>query len=382
MTRRTTTYMQNQLKSVVAAIEHATQSGRPLDSVAITALINSRLFPMPITFSLVAHDESSFRKHMVEKVDEIENKLDKVLQNQKLIQDRLALIQQKAEAILVQNYEMLEYTIPRLFIVLPENSTSSDPMAIFRTKFRLHFICECGEHTKAPGSTIPHHPHLAEHEGYVVNKPTEFFEKYGPFLMAMLQLIKVRTSIAGHVMPALASLKVVDVIDSTLSAVDSVTKSAIAGVEYSIKYLEENCTRIQNSSIDGDPRALQDDFSSYLARVEGLEAVDLRQLGLYLETSSDNLLGNLYRMTTDKGHVKWVCIDHYRTTYKERDQQAFANTVQMNGGSYEPQLGQVVVSLGSKIRANEFLDALANARSVGDLDITFDWGAPGVILKH
>ncbi|KAF9367132.1 hypothetical protein BGX21_007784, partial [Mortierella sp. AD011] len=161
------------------------------------------------------------------------------------MQDRLALIQQKAEAILVQNYELLEYTIPRLFIVLPENSASWDPVTMIRTKFRLHFICECGEHTKVSGSTFPNHLHLAKHEGYVIKKPTEFIRKYGPFLMAMLHLVKVGAGIAGHVVPALANLKVVDVIDSTLSAVDSVTEEVIDGVDYSIKYLEENSTQIQ-----------------------------------------------------------------------------------------------------------------------------------------
>ncbi|KAI8595602.1 hypothetical protein EDD21DRAFT_358898 [Dissophora ornata] len=104
--------------------------------------------------------------------------------------DRLVLIQSKTEAILTQNYELLEYTIPRLFIVLPEESTLWDPKTMFRTKFRLHFICECGEHTEPSGSKIPHHLHLANHEGYVVNKPTELFKKYGPFLMLMLEMIK------------------------------------------------------------------------------------------------------------------------------------------------------------------------------------------------
>ncbi|KAF9992735.1 hypothetical protein BGZ79_002715, partial [Entomortierella chlamydospora] len=333
--------------------------------------------------STISAAESNFQEYIVEKVDgltvtshEIKNMVAEALENQKLMQDRLALIQKKAEAILVQNYELLEYTIPRLFVVLPETPTPWDPATMVRTKFRLYFICECGEHTKVPRSTFPNHLHSAKHEGYVIKKPTEFFRKYGPFLMAMLHLIKIGTGIAGHVVPALANLKVVDVIDSTLSAVDSVTKEVIDGVDYSIKYLEENRTQIQMSNevdIDGDEVALRN-LDSYFTRVEGLEGVDLRQLGSYLKAnSSDNLLGNLYRITTDKGHVKWVCIDHYRQAYKEREQQDFEKAVQVNGGSYDPQLGKVVISLESKIRAEEFFVALAKARHVDDLDITFDW---------
>ncbi|KAF9369140.1 hypothetical protein BGX21_006140, partial [Mortierella sp. AD011] len=126
-------------------------------------------------------------------------------------------------------------------------------------------------------------------------------------------------------------------------------------------------------NIDGDEMALRN-LDSYFAGVEGLEGVDLRQLGSYLKAnSSDNLLGNLYHITTDKGYVKWVCIDHYRQAYKERDQQDSERAIQVNGGSYDPQLGEVVISLRSKIRAQEFFDALTKARRVDDLDIKFNW---------
>ena len=179
MTRSATIRLQRQLKAVTDEVEYAAKSGNPLNSADITALINSKLVSASTTSAVAATaDESHFRAVMVQKVDGLVQRVDglavtsaqvknivlEVLQNQQLILDRLALIQQKAEAILVQNFELLEYTIPRLFIVLPETSTSWDPATMFRTKFRLHFICECGEHTKSTGSTIPHLLHLAKHE--------------------------------------------------------------------------------------------------------------------------------------------------------------------------------------------------------------------------
>ncbi|KAF9950223.1 hypothetical protein BGZ70_001457 [Mortierella alpina] len=313
MTRRTTTHIQRQLKSVTAAVEHATESGNPLDSAAIMALINSKLVSTSTaSAAIVIADESHFREYMVEKVDgltaicdEIGNNVIKALQNQQLMLDRLALIQQKAEGIL------------------------------FRTKFRLHFICECGEHTKPTGNAIPHHLHLAKHEGYAINKPTEFFEKYGPSLMLMLEMLKVGANVA---------------------AISSVTSKVIEGVDYTLAYLEQNRAQIQNPNgvdIDDDARLSMQDLTSYLNGVEGLEGTDLRQLGSFLAAnSSDNLLGNLYRMMTDKGHVNFdIC-----TTMPGLD-----------SGEY------CTVSLGSKIRAAEFFDALAKARRIDDLNITFDW---------
>ncbi|KAI8602769.1 hypothetical protein EDD21DRAFT_413670 [Dissophora ornata] len=312
------------------------------------------------------HDQGDMTQRIAQDVWELSKQMN----------DRLILIQSKTEAILTQNYELLEYTIPRLFIVLPEKSTSWDPQTMLRTKFRLHFICECGEHTKASGSKMPHHLHLANHEGYVVNKPTEFFKKYGPFLTLMLEMIKVGTSIAGHVVPALASLKVVDILDSAQSTIDSVTSKVIEGVDYSLKYLEASRALIQKSDgidVDGNTRMSQQDLDTYLAGVEGLEGVDLRQLGSYLlANSSDNLLGNLYRMTTKDGHVKWVCRHHYRAGYQETHTQKLRDVVNLAGGAFDEQLGSIKVTLWSSFAATEFYEAIRKAKAgVYDLDITF-----------
>ncbi|KAG0040835.1 hypothetical protein BGZ83_002420, partial [Gryganskiella cystojenkinii] len=299
-----------------------------------------------------------------------------VLKLQKQMNDRLILIQSKTEAILTQNYELLEYTIPRLFIVLPETTTSWDSVAMFRTKFRLRFICECGEHTRVTGSKIPHHLHLANHEGYLINKPTEFFEKYGPFLILMLEMIKLGTNIAGHVVPTLASLVVVDVLNSAQSMINSVTPKVIEGVDYSLKYLEENRALIQKSDnveVENE-RSSNQDLASYLCGVEGLEGVDLRQLGSYLTAnSSDNLLGNLYRMTTESGHVKWVCHDHYRAGYQEVLTQKLRDIVKLNSGMFDEQMARVQITLKSSFAAAEFYAALYRAKGILDLDVSLQW---------
>ncbi|KAF9925860.1 hypothetical protein BGZ67_008411 [Mortierella alpina] len=165
----------------------------------------------------------------------------KILEQQKQMNDRLILIQSKTEAILTQNYELLEYPFPRLFIVLPETSTPWDPATMLRTQFRLHFI--------------------SLHEGYLIDKPTKFFKKYGPFLIVMLEMIRSGTSIASGFIPG-------------APAVDR-------GIEYSLKYLEEIRAQAKTSDgidVDSDAKALQQDLASYIAGVEGLNGPELRQL--------------------------------------------------------------------------------------------------------
>ncbi|KAF9089834.1 hypothetical protein BGX29_011846, partial [Mortierella sp. GBA35] len=126
--------------------------------------------------------------------------------------DRLALIQNRVQAILVQNYELHEYPIPRLFIVLPKDPTRWDPSRLIQNKFRLYFLCECGDHTRSSQSTsntnnsLPHHIHLAKHEGYDLESPTEFFRQYGSYVLDLLNMLKYGAMVAGLAVPALVPL--------------------------------------------------------------------------------------------------------------------------------------------------------------------------------
>ncbi|KAK5809404.1 hypothetical protein F5H01DRAFT_381781 [Linnemannia elongata] len=374
MGRASTTHIQSQLSSITAAIELARQSGKPLTSEALLSLIASKFTPALMT-------KSGFEKTVIRKLDGlydqgamIQHIVREVWELQKQMNDRLILIQRKTEAILTQQLELTEYPIPRLFIVLPEEPAKYDPGNWFRTKFRLHFICECGKHTENNKDKVPHHLHLAKHEGYLIRKPTEFFKKYGPFLLLMLELIKFGTSIAGHVVPTLASLKVVELADSVKQTVEIVT----AKIDYSLECIDNQLAKVQASSpgdiIDTEPREAmtQQDLTNYLSDVEGVEGVELRQLGSFLKMSEEeNLLGNLYRMTTSEGHVKWVCHHHYRASYQEKYTQKLRDVVKLAQGEFDEQLGRIEIVLRSRLAAAEFYNVVSKAKGV--LELIMDW---------
>jgi len=152
--------------------------------------------------------------------------------------------------------------------------------------------------------------------------------------MLMLELIKVGSGIAGHVVPALATLKVVELVDSVQQSIETVT----AKIDYSLECIDKEMEKLRASSLgelgdtDHHPMTHQD-LTNYLSNVEGLEGVELRLLGSFLQTSkADNLLGNLYRMTTADGHVKWVCHDHYRAGYQEAHAQKLRDIVKLANG--------------------------------------------------
>ncbi|KAF9082364.1 hypothetical protein BGX27_004560, partial [Mortierella sp. AM989] len=111
------------------------------------------------------------------------------LQHQAL--DRLAILQKHAKAILVQNFELHEYPIPRLFIILPVDRTKWNPRNVLENKFRLHFLCECGDHTMKTSKSNQHHIHIAKHEGYEIRNSTDFFSKYGKYILILMQCLKM-----------------------------------------------------------------------------------------------------------------------------------------------------------------------------------------------
>ncbi|ORZ20894.1 hypothetical protein BCR41DRAFT_385418 [Lobosporangium transversale] len=276
---------------------------------------------------------------------EAKEKDERMLEMQRQALDRLANLQKKAEAILVQNFELHEYPIPRLFIILPADRAKWDPMNVLRNKVRLHFLCEHRDHTAKTERNCQDQIHLARHEGYEIRNSTEFFQKYGKHMIILLQWFKL-----GMGTPSGASLT-------------PVPNLLNVGINYSIKYMEQ---------LSKDNPALNninaiDDF-------EALEGADLRQLSKFLQTKDEDWqLGNLYRITTETGHVRWVCVDHYRSTYKEREQEAFENVVEMNRGKYDSHLGKVIIKLRSRTTAGEFYNALANAKHVYEMDIALYW---------
>ncbi|KAG0046531.1 hypothetical protein BGZ83_008311 [Gryganskiella cystojenkinii] len=367
ITRRDTTHIMNQFNSVASAIELARQSGKPLNADGLLTLMNSTLVPALVS-------KPGFESEVIQRLTTIEKTTKENLEMSKQIIDRLILIQSKTEAILTQQLELSEYPIPRLFIVLPEEVTPYDPRNWFRTRFRLHFICECGEHTKVPGSKLSNHLHLAKHGGYLIREPTKFFDKYGPFLLLMLELIKFGTSIAGHVVPTLASLKVVELADSVIQTAESIT----AQIDYSLQCIDGQLGKIQGSSsgdfIDtssGDGMT-QQDLANYLSGIKGLEGVELRQLGSFLKAAKDeNLLGNLYRMTTSHGHVKWVCLDHYRAGYQEANTQKLRDAIAIARGQFDEQLGRVTITLRTRFAATEFFNRLSKAKGILELIVEF-----------
>ncbi|KAF9928868.1 hypothetical protein BGZ65_006070, partial [Modicella reniformis] len=289
----------------------------------------------------------------------------KQLQIQALKQ--LSLLQTRVQAVMTQTYELHEYPIPRLFVVLPHGDSSWNIKNPFSNNFRLYFLCQCGEHTKSTNSKVPHYIHLAKHEGYDITRPTEFFKQYGPYVLTILKMLKFGISVAGITLPALSQLVSIDAIDEAPTSRKQLSRNIMPGMDQVIGCIEKASVD-EGETIDGIKDRMENNGS--------LEGPDLRKLDTFLENKDGSkVLGNLYRTVTTEGHVKWVCIDHYRENYQTKAAKAFRDTVDALDGSFDENVGRVKVKIRSKVQADQFYLALENAKSVYELKIRLYWDA-------
>ncbi|ORZ28521.1 hypothetical protein BCR41DRAFT_345458 [Lobosporangium transversale] len=266
---------------------------------------------------------------------------DDIIQHQSL--DKPALLQQHVDAILTQNTELHEYVIPRLFIILPVDHTKWDPMNVLKNKIRVHFLCECGDHTAMTSKNSQKPLHIIKHDGYEIRSSTEFFRKYGKHMFILLKWLKLGMTSSTSLAPS------PDLMD--------------AGIDCSIDYMEALSKKdpgLSNiATIDG---------------YDGLKGSDFQNVWTSLRTNDeDRQFGNLYRIMSETGRAKWVCLDHCCSMYEDKEQKAFVSAVEVNSGKYNGHLGKVTITLRSRERAKGLFDALSRSIRVYELDITFGW---------
>ncbi|KAF9288984.1 hypothetical protein BGZ88_007960 [Linnemannia elongata] len=309
---------------------------------------------------------------------------EEILMVQKQTINRLVATQQRVDALLVQNFELHEYPIPRRFVVLPDSYNTLDPRRAASQRYRLYFLCECGEHCgtdedreRDASSSVPvkNQVHLANHEGYELTRPTEFFERYGPYVLGLLRILKHCLAAASFAAPAVSLAQ--SQIGSIMQGVESITKNTIEAVNTSItfleKRLEDNDTADNVASFQSSQSGI--DLADMISDLRALEGADLRRLDTFLRNKDkDKILGNLYRIVTIKGHVKWVCLQHYQASYRASAMKAFIQIVEASEGIYDPHLGKVTITLKSDVVSRDFFTLLAGqAAAVVDLDVTLDY---------
>ncbi|KAF8942036.1 hypothetical protein BGZ47_006942 [Haplosporangium gracile] len=225
-------------------------------------------------------------------------------------------IDRKLKAILIQSHGMHEYIVPKFFVLLPETLERFD------------------------------------HKSLGIEKPYDFLKRYGTYVLGMLQVLNY-------------CLRTVTVAHETFHA------AATPGVESL-----SNKTLADYSITEPSPTATSDgsEQTKSLPNVAALEGAGLRRLTTFLRYSDgDGILGNLYRITTSEGYVKWVCHEHYRQSLRDTTMNSFLKVLKENNGAYDSRVRKVTISLTSSADSKTFFETFASqASDVDELDVVFD----------
>ncbi|CAF4937844.1 unnamed protein product, partial [Rotaria socialis] len=253
-----------------------------------------------------------------DKLDRMDVKLDHIVANTQEILRQIANVMREM-------YELNEFTTPRYFFILP--AKHSDIKAIdfvqnwFQTHYKLYFLCEC--------SHDPKEMHVAPHEGYSIKKGRDFVVKYAPYLRTTLQIVQVLLSAGGLVIPQLGSAAM---------AINNVVPAQFKNPKYyedmkqQLQMVDDLLNKVDNQR----DRAGASVISKQKSKGTPLKGAALREIQTYLELVDDKRsLGNLYRIVTDDGYVRWVCLQHYDEISFNNEMSKYINEFEAMGGKFD-----------------------------------------------
>ncbi|KAF9567471.1 hypothetical protein EC968_003234 [Mortierella alpina] len=292
----------------------------------------------------------------------------------KALQVELQIIRKEVKNIWLQDYELYECTIPRLFVILPERkdqgTNSGGSTKLSQDKFRLHFICEGGfrcqanmDGTKSGSEDPEDHVHLALHEGYELSRLDEFLAKFGRYTLGMLRFMKECVSTSDTFME---SNSLNDGNNRISHEAKDATNMITSGLfmDIAINYLES----IQNT-LEADT-----DGHDELHRFHSLSGNDLKHLETLLHTKDLDSFGNLSRVITPEGRIKWVCMHHSDEAYLPVARQNLLQLVTTtNSGFFQQNLRHLTLSLKDPKLATVIIGELPNFSLLSELSLELDW---------
>ncbi|KAG0214300.1 hypothetical protein BGX28_002408 [Mortierella sp. GBA30] len=270
----------------------------------------------------------------------------------------MASIRSRIRCLLSQSFRLDEDPRPRLFIVLPRIGQT-----VNEARFRLFFLCDCGAHTKTKDGI-----HLAEHEGYDIEDPEKFFDAYGSYILTMMQMVKYGYEGSGVTVLPLASLDVGEAFQEAHKCLDLAEKTVGTLIDETIEHIRNrqgsDADKSSSSGTKTKPGAsnlahFANMVSSYLSVVD-----------------KDRAFGNMFRIITPAGNVKWICSVHHQEYYPDSQMDALRNFVMlkhMNGAKLDEALGLIDIKLSMNEVALDFYRRLAKARGIQVLKVHLNW---------
>ncbi|KAF9581482.1 hypothetical protein BGW38_001483 [Lunasporangiospora selenospora] len=171
---------------------------------------------------------------------------------------------------------------------------------------------------------------------------------------------------SGHEVPVLENLGIEEEVITT----PAMSEGIEVAVFRSIDYLQ----RLLRSSADGG--AAMATYRSPIIRMREFENVKryLKDKNISA-TNPSSTPGDLYRIITPEGHVKWVCSGHYAFVSRPVAPNAFRQFVEANRGVFNERMGKLDIIFSTSSMAKLFYQYfhLDGAPFIQDLSINLYW---------
>lgn len=244
-------------------------------------------------------------------------------------------------------HDVLAETAPRLFLVLPSDLDVWDDLDPSTHTFRLYYLCDFDyEYTKS--ERHPQHIHISDHRGYDLDKPQEFFQRFGRFALTMLEIIRDGLNVQGCLVPKLGSLKILNGCGDSVPehGLDQNTLAPL--VDKAIAYL---CAL----------------FGEDHMRPVWVNSRESRLVKSFLcLQEDDNSMGDLFRLL-GPSTARWLCM--YHAVEPDRLLALLVVVRSLNGG-IDVQRGTVDVSIPSPSQLETFGTVLTYSKHSFDVSIS------------
>ncbi|KFH63748.1 hypothetical protein MVEG_10441 [Podila verticillata NRRL 6337] len=259
------------------------------------------------------------------------------------------------------NNREYEYATSALFIVLPSELDSKKNSNPSTHQFRLYFLCDNCNQDATP-EDLSQHVHLSNHPGHSLKRPEEFFQKYGDYILRVLQMVKHGYADDGYDIPPLDTLKILWNCDSNI--IDSRLAMDIEPlVDRAISYFQDLSLPKWKESL-GLTRDQSDAIEKYLDMQDG-----------------DSAESNLHRYISKIRSIYWKCEAHAHQYLNSQSLEHLREFAHHHGGHVDMQQAKIGVELGSIDEADQFQTHLAEAKHAFDISIKLSWMATRSVMR-
>ncbi|KAF9327165.1 hypothetical protein BG006_009483, partial [Podila minutissima] len=255
------------------------------------------------------------------------------------------------------------YAASSMFLALPSDLDSWDDSNPSTHQFRFYFLCDNWKQNGAL-EDMPQHVHLSNHPGYLLQRPQEFFQKYGDYVLRMLLMAKRGYLNSNYEIPPLDTLQILWGCDPDVigSHINKDTFGLL--IDKTINYLQELSPPKWTTKL-----ALNRDQSAAIRT--------------FLEVQGDhNSEGNLYRYIDSSRSVFWICQSHACQHFDNELLKGLREFVQSHGGRVDMQQARLEVELGSTNEAEQFGSLLRDCGLRLDISVKLTWNATRPCVKE